>query len=154
MDIVFGHIGEVEVYHLGQLLDVQTSGRDICGDQYPDFTTLELCEGPSARALTFVAVNGGGLNALLLQELCQFVSAVLGPREDQYLFPTVFFHKMRQQRGLLLFVYREQLLLYCVGGGIGHVDRYFNGVVEYFTGERTNLLGKRGREHQILSFCG
>ena len=41
MHIIFRDIGQVEIHHLRELHDVQTTRRDIGGNQHPDLTLPE-----------------------------------------------------------------------------------------------------------------
>lgn len=46
--IVLGHVGQVEVDHMGQLVDVDAAGGDVGGHQHPHLAALELRQGPGA----------------------------------------------------------------------------------------------------------
>ena len=82
-------MGQLEVDHVGKLLDVQTSGRDVRRDQNAHTTVLEVGERARAGALRLVAVDRRGLEAVAVQLLGEPVRAVLGPGEDQDLTPVV-----------------------------------------------------------------
>src|SRR5690554_3399266 len=47
--IVFGHVGQFEVDHVGKLADIEAAGGDISGHQYLELTTLEGAERTGAR---------------------------------------------------------------------------------------------------------
>jgi hypothetical protein len=42
MHVVFGHVGQLEVHDLRQLVDIQTACRDVCRDKYGDFALFEV----------------------------------------------------------------------------------------------------------------
>ena len=51
VDIGLGHLGQVVVEHVGQLLDVQAPGGDVGGHQHPDRAVLEVGQGrPAGRS--------------------------------------------------------------------------------------------------------
>src|SRR3990167_2702397 len=83
--VVFGHIGQLVVHHVGQHVDVDATGGDVCGHQHLQVAGLELAQGLCAGALALVTVDGHGRDALLFQVLDQAVGAVLHAREHQHL---------------------------------------------------------------------
>ena len=47
-------------------MNINATGRDIGGHQYPDRTRFKIGQGFGARALRFVSVNRCGRNAVCL----------------------------------------------------------------------------------------
>ena len=87
--IILGIIGEFEVDDMGQLIDIQAAGGYIGGHQYANLVVFEGGQCASACALTLVAVDGGGIDAVLLDLSCQPVGTPLGAGENQDLAPVL-----------------------------------------------------------------
>src|SRR5690606_29577269 len=83
--IVLSHVGQLEVHHMGQLVDIQAAGGDIGCHQHADAVALEIRQCLGASALALVAVNGGRRQAVLGQVFGQAVGTMLGAGEHQYL---------------------------------------------------------------------
>jgi len=62
--IIFRHIGQIVVDHMRQLVNVDTTGRNIGRYQYLQLAIFELVQHFCALGLTFVAVDRGGLNTV------------------------------------------------------------------------------------------
>ncbi len=150
VDIVLGHIGQFEVHHVGQLVDVQAAGGDIGGHQYPDVTLLEAGQCPGAGTLALVAMNGSGAQAVLLQLLGKAVGAVLGAGEDQHLAPVARADHVAQELALALSVHRVDHLGDLVGGGVAPCYLYELRLVEQAVGQLLDLAGEGGGEEQVL----
>ncbi|MBA7679838.1 hypothetical protein ES703_88143 [subsurface metagenome] len=73
VDIVLGHLGNVEVHDAGQLDDVQPPGSNVSGYQDVHLTLLEIAQRPGARWLALVAVDGLGIHTRLDQMLGETV---------------------------------------------------------------------------------
>src|SRR5581483_3456794 len=63
------------------VVDVQTAGGDVGGDEHGQLAVAELLERPLPQALREVAVDGGGAHALGLQRGSEAVGGALRPRE-------------------------------------------------------------------------
>ena len=63
MDIGFRFYGKIVVDYVGDVVDVETPGRDVGCYKYSVITALEPIERLGAGRLAFVAVNGGPSNA-------------------------------------------------------------------------------------------
>ena len=122
--IIFRHVGQLEVDHVGQLINVDPAGCDVGGHEHPQGARLELAEGACAGALALVAVDGHGRDAVLVQVLDQAIGAVLHAREHQHLMPVLAFDQVGQQLALAVAINRVNLLRDGLGGGIasGHLD--------------------------------
>ena len=57
VDVILGHIGQVHVDDLGQLLDIQPASSDIGGDQGADLAVLEVCQGAGCLLYTSDAAD-------------------------------------------------------------------------------------------------
>jgi hypothetical protein len=88
--IVLGHIGQFEIHHVGQLIDVDAAGGNVGGHQHRQGAGLEFAQCLGARALAFVAVDGHGRDPLFAEVLGQTIGAVLHACEHQDLVPIAF----------------------------------------------------------------
>ena len=71
-----------------QLIDIQTAGSNVSGDQNTDGVRLEVRQSLGPSVLAFVAVNRDGWQAVLVEVLSETVGTVLGAGEDQHLLPS------------------------------------------------------------------
>lgn len=53
-----GHVGQVQVEHVGELVDVNAAGGNISGNQHADIPLLESAQGILTGGLGLVAVDG------------------------------------------------------------------------------------------------
>jgi hypothetical protein len=58
MHIVLSNIREIEIHHMRQLLNINSSGRDIGGDKNAHRTVLKSLQSAGARTLALVAMDG------------------------------------------------------------------------------------------------
>lgn len=98
VNIVFGHLGNVEVHHAGQLDDVQPPGGDVSGYQKAHLAPLEIGQRPGARRLTLVAVDGLGADTGPDEVLGEAVGPPFCAGEDQRLVPVLGLDQVGQQR--------------------------------------------------------
>ena len=59
VDVVLERVGEVEVHHVRDAVDVDAAGGDVGGDKDADLAVLEGLQGALALALRAVGVDGG-----------------------------------------------------------------------------------------------
>ena len=151
MDVVFRHVGQFEVHHLRQLVDIQPACGDIGRHQHLQLATLEIGQCPGAGALALVAVDRGGTDALPGQLFGQAVGAVLGPREHQHLEPLAGLDEVAQQVALVLLRHQMHALLDQLGGGVaaGHLD--ITWPMQQAVGELTDLVREGRGEQQVLA---
>jgi hypothetical protein len=84
VDVALGVVGDVEVEHVADALDIEAARGHVGGDQHVDAAVLELGDGALARLLVHVAIDGGGGNAARGQLVGQFLGAELGTREHDH----------------------------------------------------------------------
>jgi len=91
VDVGFRFVRDVVIHHESDAFDIDTTCRDIRGDQYARSLLLEIIERFLAGGLGFVTVNGFSPDAVAGQLIGQPAGTVLGAGEDQYesLFLTV-----------------------------------------------------------------
>ncbi len=149
--IVFLDIGQLEVDHVGQLIDVQAAGGDVGGDQHANVVALEVGQGLGAGVLALVAMDRRRRQAMLVQVLGQAIGAVLGTGEHQDLFPGAEGDQVGEQGALLIGRNAEQSLLDTLDGGVRRGDLDPLGILQQLAGEVGDVLGEGGREQQVLA---
>ncbi len=152
--VILRDVRQLEVHHMGQLVDVQAAGGDVGGHQHPDGVPLEVRQGAGARGLALVAVNGRGGDAVRLQILGQAVGTMLGAGEHQHLAPVVGADEVGEQLPFALAVHRMDHLLHPLRGGVaaGHFDE--GGAVQQPVGQLLDFVREGGREEQVLTPLG
>ena len=138
MHIVFGHIGQIQVHHMGQLLDVDAAGGQIGGHQHAHGAALEFGQGPGAGPLALIAMDGRSGNAFLDQPLGHAVGAVLGAGKHQHLLPVVAGDQVVQQVGLAGHVAGMHHLLHRGGRAVFRGGLQLHRVVQKARGQFAN----------------
>jgi hypothetical protein len=85
--VVLGHVRELEIHHVGELVDIEPSRRDVRRHQHVDPRAFEIPEHPGALALALVAVDRRGGDAVSVEMARKPVGAPLGASEDQHPVP-------------------------------------------------------------------
>ena len=149
--VIFRHVRQLEVDHLGQFVDVQATGGDVGRHQHLDAAILETGKGAGTGTLALVAVDGGGADAVLVEGLGNAVGHVLGTGEHQHLLPVVAGDQVTQQGNLVGLVAGVYQLLDALGGAVarGHFDH--RRVVQQTGGQLANFVGEGGGEEQVLA---
>src|SRR5690606_8240473 len=60
VDVIFRHVGQIEIHYLGQLGNIQAAGSDVGGHQDGHLAVLEFAQGLGAGPLALVGMDGGG----------------------------------------------------------------------------------------------
>ena len=102
VDVVLGDLGQVEVHHMAQRLDVDAARRDVRGHEHPVLTGLEAVERLGALRLGAIAVDPLGRDSVPLEQLGQTVRPVLRAREHQRVLHDATLEQLDQQRSLQL----------------------------------------------------
>ena len=137
---------------MGQLFDVQPARGNVGGHQHAYLAGLEALQGTGTRRLALVAVNGGGLQAILFQLLAQTVGPVLGAGKHQHLLPVATANHVAEQFALACLVHRMHPLLDAFGRGVFRGHFHGNRVVHQAGGQLTDFPGKGGGKQQVLPF--
>ena len=66
MDVILGDIGQLEIHHLRQLVNIQSAGGDIGRHQDRHRTLFEACQRARARRLALIAVDRHGCDSIAL----------------------------------------------------------------------------------------
>src|SRR3990170_1193302 len=152
--VVLRHVRQLVVHHVRQLVYVESARRDVCRYQHPHFALFEIRQGLGARTLALVAVDGGGVDTVVLQLFGQAIGAVLGAGEHQHLLPALRVDEMREQLALASAIHRVDDLRDELGGGVAarHLDQHRR--VQQTVGELLDLVGERGGKEQVLPLSG
>ncbi len=151
MYVVLVDVRQLEVDHVRQLVDIQTTCRDIGSDHDTHGAGLEIGQRLGAGVLALVAVNGNSAQAVLVQVLGQTVGAVLGAGEHQYLFPRALSDQVRQQRALVVGRQAEHALFDTFDRGVRRRDFDAFRVVQQLARQCGDVCRERGREQQVLT---
>src|SRR5690625_3131784 len=140
--VILRNMGQIEVDHLRQLNDIDAARGDVGCHQNLHLAVLEFGQGLGALRLALVAVDGGGVNAVAIEQFHQLVGTVLGAAEHQRLVPVVLADQVAQQRSLALLVHRHDRLLDGFGGGVArrHID--LDRIAQQALGEAANVVGE------------
>jgi hypothetical protein len=150
MDVVLRHVRQLVVHDQRQVVDVEAARRDVGGDQDLELAFLERVERLDARALRLVAVDGGRLEAVLLELPRKARRAVLGAHEAEHLAQAARLDDADEQRPLVVLRALVHALLDRLGGGVAARDLDELRLVEQLVGELLDLGGERRGEEQVL----
>ena len=84
VDIVFRVAGQIVIDHMGDMVDVQTPGRDVRGHQDEELAFPKLVNGLAPLGLGAAPVDAGGLEPLFLEAVHDAVHPVLGAGKDKH----------------------------------------------------------------------
>src|ERR1700755_3263795 len=83
MDEVFGDLREIEVDDVGDVVNIETAGGDVGGDEDLEASRIETGQRRVALRLAAIAVDHGGREAVTNQFLRKALGAAFGARENQ-----------------------------------------------------------------------
>jgi hypothetical protein len=150
VDVVFRDVRQVVVDHVRQRLDVDAARGDVGGDEHLQLVVLEALQRLHALRLALVAVDRGGLDAVVLQLLGKAIRAVLGAAEDEHLLPVARLHQVREELALPVLVHRVRDLPDQLDRHVAPRDFDRDGVLHEARGELSHLVRKGRREEQVL----
>ena len=84
VDVSFGVVRDVVIDHMTDPFHVQSSRRDIGGDEYVECTGLEAPDGLLPIPLRHVAVDSGSTKTTGHELLCKLGGANFGTHEHQH----------------------------------------------------------------------
>ncbi|MNX59769.1 hypothetical protein D3C86_906550 [compost metagenome] len=150
MDVILRHLGQLEVDHVGQLIDVQAASGDVGGDQHPHLALAEIGQRPVAGTLALVAVNGDGIEAILLHLLGEAVGDLLGTHEHQHPLPVATADHVGEHLAAAFPVDLDDALGHLIGGGVAGIHLDQGGVIEQIVRQRLDVIREGGGEEQGL----
>ena len=95
MHIVLRHVRQLVIHDMRELFYIEPTRGNFGRHQRHDLVVLEISQGTHARALTLVAMDRGGADAVGFQLLREPVGSVLGAREDEHLVPVAIADEVR-----------------------------------------------------------
>ena len=151
VDVILGLVRKIVIEHVGDVLDVDASCGDVGRDEERHIPTTEGLEGPNARGLGFVAMDGLSGDASTIELLCQTVRTVLGPSEDDATIDHLRLDQLHEQATLVRLPDEGDVLVDAIGGGrLGaHVDA--NRIMEHRRDEISDALRHRCTEQEVLT---
>ena len=128
---------------------MNTSGRNIGGDEGLCLTALEGLQCPLTLGLGAVAMDGNGGDSLCLELACHAIGTPAGPTEHDGL-AELSDHR-RTLRHALVTGHRPEVVSDVSGGFVvaSHIDT--DGITEVARGESLDLLAHGGAEQQNLA---
>ena len=126
------------------------AGRDVGRHEDRDAALLEVGQRLDPLGLALVAVDRGGVDAVLDQLLRQAVRAVLGAGEDQRLVDAAEGDELAEQVALALAVHGDHELLDQLRGGVARRDLDEGRRHQDAGGQRPDVVRERGAEQQVL----
>ena len=152
VDVVVDVGGQIVVDDVGDVGDIQTTGGDGGGDKDGAAAGPEEVEGALTLALSAVAVDGGGGEALVEQEVGQGVGHALGLDEDEgQTGGAVGVEDVEQDGALVLVLDVLDLLGDVLRGGTDTTDGEEDVVLEEVAGEHLDVAGEGGGKHEGLA---
>ena len=152
MYIGFRDIRQLEIDNMCQFIDVDASGGNIGGYQYPCLTAFEIQERPLSCILGFVAVNGFGAYTRAGESLSYLIRTMLGTGKHQRGGYRLCFQDMEQQGTFVLPVDKIDGLLYGLCGGRDRCHFYLGGIGQDRRCQLLDLRGHRRGKEQGLPF--
>lgn len=152
VDVGLGFVRDIVIDDERDSFDVDAACGDVGGDQDPDVAGAELFEGAFAGGLGFVAVDGGGADAVHVEVFDQFVGAVFGAGEDKDETFAVAADCVNEQFVFVSFIDVADVLVDSFGGGGGRCDGDLDRVVEELVGDLHDRSRHGGREKERLTF--
>ena len=140
------------VDHVGHVVDVDAASCDICGDEDVFFASFERGHGALALLLVEVAVNGGSVEAAVVEFFDQFGGGTLGAGEDDGLAAPF---RLQDAGDNLVFVERVGTVDDVLDVGLGEAlvgvgGANVNGLVHEATSEGHDRAGHRcGEQHGV-----
>ena len=151
VDVIFGHVGQVKVDDVRQLINVNAARRDIRRDEDTHRSVLEGSDGPVALTLALVAVDCAHLQTTGGEVFGDAICPALGPREDQCADHVVIVEQVFEDWDLLLPCQVQDALVDLFGRRRDCRNAHLNGVIQEFVSQPRNLFRHRGGEEKALA---
>ena len=100
-------MGQLKIDHMRDTINVDSTGRNICGNQYRRIRRLERGQCPLTMILALVAVNRCGTNTRFFKIPLQLVGPVFGACENNHAAHALVLQKVHEQVTLLLLWQKE-----------------------------------------------
>ena len=150
MHVVFGHVRQLVIHDLRQLIDVDPARCDVGGNKRLQRARFEFSERFGASALALIAVDGHGGNARFFELLSEAISAVLSARKNERLRPFLLTNEMHEKLCFVRFINQHHRLIDDLDRRVAASNLDHLWVVQQAIGKRFNVVGKCSAEEQIL----
>jgi hypothetical protein len=111
MNVIFGVVGKFVIDDMRDVINVNSSGDDICRNQNPDSSLVEVGEAPLSPLLSPVRVDCVGRNSVRGQVPQESLGTVFGPRKYQRSPDSGILQKMDQEQGLIALIDEQHFLV-------------------------------------------
>ena len=152
--VVFRHVWNFVVHHVWQVFNVNAACRNVGGHQGANVAALKASQRLSTCCLTFVAVQGHGLDAVLGEVVGHIVGTKLGAREHQHLAPVVLIDDVHQNFFFLAATHGVDHLRNALHRRVAGRDLNALGVLQERSGQVANFIAEGGGEQQALFVFG
>ncbi len=137
---------------MGHARDVDAAGSNVGCYENADVAVTEGLQGALALALALVAVDGGDLEANLLEMLGQLLCRVLGAQENHGAAVGVLGQRLLQEVCLVVLAGDEvDILLHLVGRLARRRDGHLDRILQEVGGQIGDRFRHGGREKQRLA---
>ena len=151
VNIAFGHVGQVKIDDMRDIVDINATRGNIGGDQQTQLASFKVRQSALALWLAFIAVNGAGADACFFKALYHLVSAMLCACEHKSAVDRWIFHQLLQQHLLVRRINKNNLLLNPLGG-CGHRSNFDPGRIAQEGGSQFgNIFRHCGRKKHGLA---
>ena len=150
VDVGLGHLGQVVIKDVGELLDVNAPSGNIGGHQALYTSTLKIGQSLLPGGLGLVPMDGGGGNARLVEVPRHLVGAMLGAGKDQGVLHPQRLHQVGQELGLVGLIHKAHLLVNDLHRRGHRVHLYLSRVVEQRVHQLHDLGRHGGRKEEGL----
>lgn len=122
----FWVVGQFVVDDMADFFDVKTSASQVSGHQDPNSPTFKSLKCSLSGGLGFIAVDGLGPDALLVQMKGQLVGTMFRAGKNQYPVKFRLLQQVKQQFDFVSLFHKADLLLNEVGDAGNWADRNFH----------------------------
>lgn len=151
MDVVVNVGGEVVVDNMGDIGDIETAGSNSSRHHDRAASIAEEFQCSLTLALGAIAMDGGGGEALIDEEIRQRVRHALGFDKDQRQAGAMGVKDVQQRRTLVEVLDILNLLRNVLRGGTNTANREEDVVLQEVASKHLDVTGERGREHESLA---
>jgi len=155
VDVVFLLDGELVVDDETNLLDIDTSSKQVSGDEDSDGTLSELLHDNVSLDLVHLSVHDADSEFLFSHSLFELFDSLLGVTVDKSLVDIQVSVKVEEHIHLPLFLLDSNVILSdTFEGKVLGLDENLGGVSHEMLGELEDVLGKGGGEEGDLDISG